>query len=81
MFFVKSLNDLSRGAAYSALPIQKLNAHRISLPPLKKQEAIVSQLDSLTAETKHLEYIYKQKLSELETLKKSLLHQAFIGAL
>ena len=33
------------------------------------------------AETRRLESIYQRKLAALEELKKSLLHQAFTGAL
>jgi len=35
----------------------------------------------LSEETQRLESIYQQKLTALEALKKSLLHQAFTGAL
>jgi type I restriction enzyme S subunit len=79
--FVESLNKMAHGAAYSALPIQRLNAHRIFLPSLSEQTVIVTQLDSLWGETQHLENIYQQKLTALEALKKSLLNQAFTGEL
>jgi type I restriction enzyme S subunit len=48
---------------------------------ISAQEAIVRKLDSLLAETKKLEYIYHQKLNDLEELKKSMLQKAFIGEL
>ncbi len=79
--FVESLNNLAHGSAYSALPIQKLNVHRIFVPSLTEQEAIVSNLDSLATETQRLESIYRRKLAALDELKKSLLHQAFNGEL
>jgi type I restriction enzyme S subunit len=79
--FVESLNKLAHGSAYSALPIQKLNAHRIFVPSLTEQKAIICQLDSLAAETQRLEAIYRQKLAALDELKKSLLHRAFNGEL
>jgi type I restriction enzyme S subunit len=41
----------------------------------------VRELDDLAAETDRLEAIYGQKLSALDELKKSLLHQAFSGLL
>ncbi len=47
----------------------------------KEQLAIVAQINSLRQESQRLESIYRQKLSALEELKKSLLHQAFTGAL
>jgi type I restriction enzyme S subunit len=46
-----------------------------------KQKAIVAKLDTLSAETKKLELIYKQKLESLEELKKSILKRAFNGDL
>lgn len=79
--FVESLNKMAHGAAYSALPIQRLNAHRIFLPSLAEQEQIVATLHSLSQETQRLAAIYQSKLAALESLKKSLLHQAFSGEL
>jgi type I restriction enzyme S subunit len=48
---------------------------------LSKQKEIVSFLDEISEETGTLESIYQQKLANLEELKKSLLQQAFSGAL
>lgn len=48
---------------------------------LSEQKQIVSKLDALSAETKKLETIYKQKLADLEELKKSILKKAFNGEL
>jgi type I restriction enzyme S subunit len=79
--FVESLNKMAHGSAYSALTIQRLNVHRIFVPSLAEQAAIVARLNSLSAETQRLESIYQQKLAALEELKKSLLHQAFGGNL
>jgi type I restriction enzyme, S subunit len=59
----------------------KLKEYPFLMPPLSEQRQIVSQLDSLSAEISLLESIYQQKLSNLEELKKSLLQQAFSGAL
>jgi restriction endonuclease S subunit len=52
--------------------------HPISL---KEQKSIVAKLDALSAETKKLEAIYRQKLADLEELKKSVLKKAFNGEL
>lgn len=59
----------------------KISIITISLPPLSEQKAIVAKLDALSAETKKLEAIYKQKLVALEELKKSVLKRAFSGEL
>lgn len=48
---------------------------------LSEQKSIVAKLDALFVETKKLETIYKQKLADLEELKKSVLKKAFNGEL
>jgi type I restriction enzyme S subunit len=70
-----------QGAALKHLYLVDLRRLAIPLPPLSEQKRIVDRLDSLDAETQHLEAIYRQKLVALEKLKKSLLHQAFTGEL
>jgi len=51
------------------------------IPSLTEQRAIVAKLDALSAETKKLEAIYQQKLTDLDELKKSVLQKAFNGEL
>jgi type I restriction enzyme S subunit len=46
-----------------------------------EQKRIVATLASLAEETQRLESLYQQKLTALDDLKKSLLHQAFSGQL
>ncbi len=48
---------------------------------MQEQQRIVAKLSSLADETQRLESLYQQKLSALDDLKKSLLHQAFSGQL
>jgi len=72
------------GSARAGMP--KVNrdhlfAFRVRLPSLTKQKHYAKQLDGLHEETQRLESIYQQKLTALEELKKSLLHQAFSGEL
>jgi type I restriction enzyme S subunit len=59
----------------------KLKTYPIPLPPLTEQKVIVKKLDELSTKTKKLESIYKQKLNDLEELKKSILQKAFNGEL
>jgi type I restriction enzyme S subunit len=54
---------------------------RFHLPPLDVQREILRDIDVLHEETQRLESLYQQKLAALDELKKSLLHQAFSGAL
>ena len=53
----------------------------ITVPPITTQQAIVETMNELTEETQRLAQLYERKLAALEALKKSLLHQAFTGAL
>ena len=46
-----------------------------------QQRRIVEEFDNFAEQTQHLARLYEQKLAALEALKKSLLHQAFTGAL
>jgi len=79
--FVEKLKALSRGAAYSALTIEKLKEYYIPVPSLFEQKQIVQKLDQLQAETKKIEVIYQKKIENLEELKKSILQKAFNGEL
>ena len=63
------------------LSINALRDLAIPFPPLPDQQAIVAKLDALSAETKKLEAVYRQKIAALDELKQSLLHQAFTGEL
>ncbi len=72
----------TKGATISRLYNDNLRGIVIGFPESHQdQRRIVTQLDALSAETRHLAAIYEQKLAALETLKKSLLHQAFNGEL
>lgn len=53
----------------------------IVVAPMPAQRAIVETFNDLTTETQRLESLYQQKLTALDDLKKSLLHQAFSGQL
>ena len=53
----------------------------ICVPPIPEQRRVVAQINALAAETQRLESLYQQKLTALNELKKSLLHEAFSGRL
>jgi len=71
----------STGATVKGIKARWLKKIPIEFPALTEQRSIVAKLDSLSAETKKLEAIYRQKLVNLEELKKSILHKAFAGEL
>ena len=51
----------------------------IFIPAIAEQKTIVASLDALREETQRLANLYERKLTALEALKQSLLHQAFTG--
>ena len=59
----------------------KLKGYPIPAPSISEQKIIVKKLDGLQEDTQRLESLYQRKLAALDELKKSLLHQAFSGAL
>ena len=70
------------GATVQGIKASLLKLIEISFPKsLDTQEQIVSKLDDLRKETQRLARLYERKHAALEALKKSLLHQAFTGAL
>jgi len=80
--FQDALKEYSGGAAIqNVASVKILKEIRVPLPSIKEQDSIVEKFDALREETQRLESIYKQKLAELEALKKSLLNQAFSGDL
>jgi type I restriction enzyme S subunit len=75
------IREKTYGAALMQINIRDLRNVALTFPPLKEQEGIAANLDELHVETQRLESIYQQKLTALDELKKSLLHQAFTGQL
>jgi len=53
----------------------------LHVPPMPEQLTIIKMVGSFREETQHLESIYQRKLTALDALRKSLLHQAFTGDL
>ncbi len=74
------LGDLS-GTTVTHLPLEKAKELLLRMPEVGIQDAMVKQTMEFEGETQRLESLYRQKLAALEELKKSLLHQAFSGAL
>lgn len=74
-----------KNSAQATLPIinkSKWENLSVILPKSHdQQQTIVAKLDALSLETKKLEAIYRQKLADLDELKKSILHKAFSGEL
>jgi type I restriction enzyme S subunit len=83
-FYLESieLDEYITGAAQPKLNQKALNSIPIPIPEsIEAQAEIVKIIESLQAETQRLTSIYERKLTALEELKTSLLHQAFNGEL
>lgn len=73
--------SLGTGSTFPNISSNIISKIEISIPPIGEQSDMVSKLEKLLSETKKLESIYKQKLVDLEELKKSILNKAFSGEL
>ena len=81
-FAKKQFNQRLKGIGVPNLHLEEIREVVIPFPKEKNvQQTIVTKLDALSEQTKKLESIYKQKLADLEELKKSILHKAFNGEL
>jgi type I restriction enzyme S subunit len=69
------------GSTRAYIGITKQLSLRFRFPSLAEQKRIASKLDGLDPATQRLARLYERKLAALEELKKSLLHEAFSGAL
>ena len=79
--FKSQLQAKGKGSAQDNINLGTFENQLFPFPTLTEQKTIVSTLDDLSEETQRLESIYLQKITALDELKKSLLHQAFTGKL
>jgi len=80
-YFVKYAFKEATGATIKNVSLKTMREFIIYLPKLTEQKAVVKKLNELSNQTKKLEVIYRQKLADLEELKKSVLKKAFSGEL
>jgi type I restriction enzyme S subunit len=69
------------GAAHPHINLGNIKSYLIPLPSAEMQKQISQEINALKAQVRRLETVYQRKFAALEELKKSLLHQAFTGAL
>ena len=80
--FQNALKEYAGGAAIqNVASVKILKEIKVFLPSIKEQKRIIEELEALHAETRRLESIYQKKITALDALKKSILHQAFTGVL
>lgn len=77
----ESIKTYENGAAQPNLGAKSVAKFRIRLPSVAMQKELAFKFDDLRSETQRLESLYQRKLTALDDLKKSLLHQAFSGQL
>jgi type I restriction enzyme S subunit len=79
--FRNQLKAKGKGSAQDNINMGTFEDLLFPFPDLSVQEMLVQQFDFVREESDRLTSLYTQKLSALEDLKKSLLHQAFTGKL
>jgi type I restriction enzyme S subunit len=72
---------MTTGSAQGVINTKSVAELVVPMPRPSEQEKVVNKLDDLHDETQRLARLYERKHAALEALKKSLLHQAFTGAL
>ena len=80
-FVIDKMSREAKGTTQKFVGLGYLRSFMITLPPLSQQNTIVKKLNTLSAEIKKLEGIYKKKIANLDELKKSVLQKAFSGEL
>ena len=73
--------NLRRGVRQKNLSLGKIKEIVVPVPSAQVQRNIIERLRSAQEMSDRLQTVYQRKLSALEELRKSLLHQAFTGAL
>lgn len=67
----------SQRAGMPKINREHLFAYEFKLPSLEEQQNVIRKLNALSAKTQELEKIYKQKLIDLDELRKTILQKAF----
>jgi len=80
-FFFYALRSAPLKSLGYARHFRLLKELQIGYPDMNTQDAIAKKLNALTKETQRLAGLYEQKLEALESLKKSILLEAFSGNL
>lgn len=76
---MRQADSCATGTAQKTVSLSSLRNFQVPKTSISEQKSIVAKLDELSTETQRLESIYQQKLTALDELKKSILHQAFSG--
>lgn len=77
----EGLLRFASGAVHQTIYFPEAKAFHVCCPDRLEQDQIVAQCDAVTAESALLVDVYQRKLTALDELKQSHLHQAFSGQL
>ncbi len=80
-FVYRQFDRLAAGSTVRNLNIDLVSSVRVPVPPLQVQVQMAGELGELSEGVEQVAAVCKRKLSALDELKKSLLHQAFTGQL
>lgn len=78
---VKQANAGATGTAQKTVSLRLLRGFEVPNIPQQRQEADALKLATIEQDVRNLEVVCRSKLTALDELKQSLLHQAFTGAL
>ena len=79
--FENYLNPLQRGTSYPAVRNNDILNYKFLLPTLEEQQQIVSQIEQGFSLIENTTQIVESSLQNLQTMKMSILKQAFEGKL
>jgi type I restriction enzyme S subunit len=79
--FRARITTLAAKTAQPDITHSLFKAQPISLPPRAYQDSVIPCINTMREDTDRLAALYTRKLTALDELKQSLLHQAFTGAL
>jgi type I restriction enzyme S subunit len=77
--FTRYVLSIQTGTGVPHISGPQIQAFNFNRPSVEQQAAIADTLDTLRAESRRLESVYRRKLQHLADLKQSILHKAFAG--
>lgn len=76
-----SIDQFIKGGLLKNFHIEDIKATRIAIPPLNQQVQVVEEIEKRFSEADNLEKAIEESLEKAETLRQSILKQAFEGKL
>ena len=80
-YFAEELKKKGKGAAQDNINLTTFESALFPFPSLEQQRAVVEKLEGIAAYTKQARQSYEQTVTDIASLRQSLLQQAFSGRL